>query len=64
MCFGAEDVDAGLYTLDGNPKTVEEALDRMQFYQHSRRKRPSQHVTVMQVAEDDDRTVESRRHGK
>lgn len=61
LCFGAEDVDAGLYALDGNPKTVEEALDRMQFYQHSRRRRPSQHVAVRQVAEDDDRAVESGR---
>lgn len=60
LCFGAEDVDAGLYALDGNPKTVEEALDRMQFYQHSRRRRPSQHVTARQMAEDD-QTVESRR---
>lgn len=54
-------VDAGLYALDGNPKSVEEALDRMQFYQHSRHRRPSHHVAVRQVAEDDDRAVESGR---
>lgn len=60
LCYGAKDVDAGLYALDGNPKTVEEALDRMHCYQHSRRRRPSQHVTARQMAEDD-QTVESRR---
>ena len=36
LCFGAEDKDAGMYALDGQPKTVEEAVDRIQFYQHSR----------------------------
>lgn len=29
LCFGAEDQDAGLHALDGQPKTVEEAVDRM-----------------------------------
>lgn len=33
----------------------------MQFYQNSLRRRSSQHVTVRQVAEDDDWTIESRR---
>lgn len=37
---GAEDREAGLYALDGQPKTVDEAVDRMQFYRHSRRGRP------------------------
>jgi hypothetical protein len=41
LCYGAEDGDAGLYALDGHPKTVEEAVDRMQYYQHSRQGRPS-----------------------
>lgn len=40
LCYGAEDREAGLYALDGQPKTVDEAVDRMQFYQHSRRSRP------------------------
>lgn len=31
LCYGAENVDAGLYALNGNPKTVEEALDRCSF---------------------------------
>ena len=39
-CYGAEDKDAGMYALDGQPKTVEEAVDRMQFFQHSRQGRP------------------------
>lgn len=37
LCYGAEDREAG---LDGQPKTVDEAVDRMQFYRHSRRDRP------------------------
>ena len=36
LCYGAEDKDAGMYSLDGQPKMVEEAVDRMQFLQHSR----------------------------
>ena len=40
LCYRAEDKDAGLYALDGQPKTVEEAVDRMQFFQHSRQGRP------------------------
>ena len=40
LCYGAEDMDAGMYALDGQPKTVEEAVDRMQFFQHSRQGRP------------------------
>ena len=40
LCYGAEDKDAGMYFLDGQPKTVEEAVDRMQFFQHSRQGRP------------------------
>lgn len=31
LCYGAEDVDAGLYALNGNPKTVKEVLDRCSF---------------------------------
>lgn len=56
-----EDVDTDLYALDGNPRTVEKALDQMQFYQHWRRRRPSQDKAVREVAEDDSQTVESRR---
>jgi hypothetical protein len=29
VCFGEEDRDAGLYAFDGQPKTVEEAIDRI-----------------------------------
>lgn len=32
FCFGAEDQDAGLHALDCQPKTVEEAVDRMLYY--------------------------------
>lgn len=54
-------MDTDLYALDGNPKTVEEALDEMQFYQHWRRRRPSQYKAAREVAEDDSQTVECRR---
>ena len=40
LCYGAEGKDAGMYFLDGQPKTVEEAVDRMQFFQHLRQGRP------------------------
>lgn len=52
LCYGAEDFDAGLHALDGSPKTVEEALNRMQYYQHSRRSRPHQHKTVRELTEE------------
>lgn len=52
LCYGAEDVDAGLHALDGSPKTVEEALDRMQYYQHSRRSKPHRHATVRELTEE------------
>ena len=29
-----------MYALDGHPKTVEETVNRMQFFQHSRHGRP------------------------
>lgn len=61
LCYDAEYVDAGLYALDGNLKTVEEALDQLQFYQQSRRRRPSQHKTVRELVKDYDQTVKSRR---
>ena len=35
LCYRAEDKDAGMYTLDGQPKMVKEAVDWMQFFQHS-----------------------------
>ena len=36
LCYGTEDRDVGIYALDGQPKRVEGAVDRMQFFQHSR----------------------------
>ena len=36
----AEDNHAGMYALDGKPKTVVEAVDRLQFFQHSKQGRP------------------------
>lgn len=50
-----------MYALDGNLKPVEEALDQLQFYQQSRRRRPSQHKTVRELVKDYDQTVKSRR---
>ena len=56
LCYGAKDEDAGMYALDGQPKTVEEAVDRMQCYQHSRQFRPPlrKHEAVRTVALDED----------
>ena len=31
LYYRAEDKDAGMYALEGQPKTVEDAVDRMQF---------------------------------
>ena len=31
LCYMGEDRDAGMYALDGQPKTEDEAVDRMQF---------------------------------
>ena len=39
LCYGAEDKDVGMFALEGQPKTVEEAVDHMQFFQHSRQGR-------------------------
>lgn len=36
LCFVVNDRDAGLYALDGRPKTVEKSMNRMQYYQHTR----------------------------
>lgn len=52
LCYVADDVDAGLHVLDGNPKTMETALDQMQYYQHSRRSKPSWHNIVREVIKD------------
>ena len=40
LCHGAEDKDAGMYAPNGQPKTVEEAVDLMHFFQHSRQGLP------------------------
>nr|XP_022308860.1 uncharacterized protein LOC111114716 [Crassostrea virginica] len=45
-----------MYALDGQPKTVEEAVDRMQFYQHSRQFRsplPTHEVVRTVTLEED-----------
>ena len=33
LCYGAEDKDAGMFTLGGQSKTVKEAVNRMQIFQ-------------------------------
>jgi hypothetical protein len=40
LCFGAEDSDTGLYALDRQPKTVEEAVDRIEYFQHTHQNCP------------------------
>lgn len=47
LCFGAENQDAGLHAFDGQPKTVEEAVDRMLYYQFTQRNRPAHSVRKM-----------------
>ena len=39
LYYRAEDKDADMYAFDGQPKTVE-VVDRMQFFQHLRQRRP------------------------
>ena len=39
-CYGVKEKDPRIYAFDGKPKTVEEAIDRLQFFQHSRQGRP------------------------
>ena len=56
LCYGANDKDTGMYALDGQPKTVEEAVDHMQYYQHSRHFRSPlpKHEAVRTVALEED----------
>ena len=65
LCDGAEDKDAGMYAIDAQPKTLEGALDCMQFYQNSRRCRPQlpRHEVVRTVVleEDHSKSVEERK---
>jgi hypothetical protein len=35
LCFAAEDCDASLYALDGQPEIEEEAVDQMEYFQHT-----------------------------
>lgn len=41
-----------LWCARRSPETVEEALDRMQFYQHSRRSKPHRHKPVKELTEE------------
>ena len=43
-----------MYALDGQPKTVEEAVDRMQFFQHSRQGRPPKLCDVRAFAPEEE----------
>ena len=65
LCYGAEDKDAGMYAIDTQPKTVEEAVDCMQFYQNSRRRRPQlpghEVVRTVVLEEDHSKSVEERK---
>jgi hypothetical protein len=44
LCFRVEDGDEGFYALDGQPKTVEEAVDRMEYFKHTHQNRPPKPV--------------------
>ena len=63
LCYEAEDKDAWMY--DTQPKTVEEAVDCMQFYQNSRRCRPQlprlEVVRTVALEEDHAKSVEERK---
>ena len=52
VSYEADDKDAGMYAIDTQPKTVEGAVDCMQFYQNARRCRPQipRHEVVKAVA--------------
>ena len=64
LCYGAKDKDAGMFALDGQPKAVEEAVDRMQFYENSRQFCPSlpkhEAVRTAVLEEDQVKCVEER----
>ena len=66
LCYGAEDREAGLYALDGQPKTVEEAVDRMQYFQHSRQSRPPKpkREAVRAMADKDKVAEDSQKDGE
>ena len=63
LCYEAEDKDAGMYALEGQPKTVEEAVDRMQFFKHWRQGRPlkpQREVRAVASEEEPQRTGDGR----
>ena len=66
LCYGAEDREAGLYTLDGQPKTMEEAVDHMQYFQHSRQSRPPKpkREAVRAMADKDKVAEDSQKDGE
>jgi hypothetical protein len=41
LCYGAEDRDTRLYAVNGQPRTVEQVMDSMQYFQHSRQTKSS-----------------------
>ena len=65
LWYGAEDKDAGMYVLDGQTTTVEEAVEHMQFYKNSRQIRPPlpKHEVVKTFALENDQAkrVEERK---
>jgi hypothetical protein len=65
LCYRAEDRDAGLYALDSQSRTVEQAVDRMQYYQHSRQTQSSKpEREVRQMGPEDDPPPEDCREFK
>ena len=63
LCYEAKDKDAKMYDIQ--PKTVEGAVDCMQFYKNSRRCRPQlprlQVVRAVALEEDHTKSVEERK---
>lgn len=55
-----------MYTLDGQPKTMEEAVDHMQYFQHSRQSRPPKpkREAVRSMADKDKVSVDSQKDGE
>ena len=65
VSYEADDKDAGMYAIDTQPKTVEGAVDCMQFYQNSRRCRPQlprlEVVRTVVLEEDHSKSAEERK---
>ena len=67
LCYVAGDKDAEMYAIDGQPKRVEEEVDRIQFYQNYRQFRSPLHkqkvLRTVALEEDQAKCVEKIHQG-